>query len=265
MQFSISATFLALVGSAFAQTANFDAITSPTKGEELVADGTQSYKIVWEPTAEYDGQSVSIRLLQGASQDTLDFYPGANVASSIDSALGTYTWTPDSSIAGYATYGLKLQLDSDTTIFQYSFPFKITAGSTSGAGSVVSSSVSSTVAVPTQKTVSSSSSSSAAQTSVSSNSNNSNSNNNNAVSTVTTPVSASVTTSTAGSTGTGSATGSGSGAEATLTTTTKPSSTGSSSSSSSSSTTSAVVTAGADRVMAGGLAAFGVMAAMLAL
>lgn len=80
MQFSTSAAFLALIGSAFAQTANFDAITSPTKGEELVADGQQSYEIVWDPTAEYDGQTVSILLLQGASQDTLDFYPGADVA-----------------------------------------------------------------------------------------------------------------------------------------------------------------------------------------
>lgn len=80
MQFTISAAFLALVGSALAQTANFDAITSPTKGQELVADGKQSYTIVWDPTADYDGQDVSILLLQGASQDTLDYYTGADVA-----------------------------------------------------------------------------------------------------------------------------------------------------------------------------------------
>lgn len=80
MQFTISAAFLALIGSAFAQTANFDAITAPTKNQELVADGKQSYKITWEPTVEYNGQAVSILLLQGASQDTLDFYPGAKVA-----------------------------------------------------------------------------------------------------------------------------------------------------------------------------------------
>ncbi|KAJ4422798.1 hypothetical protein N0V82_002577 [Gnomoniopsis sp. IMI 355080] len=257
MQFSISAAVLTLISSAFAQTANFDAITSPAKGEELVADGTQSYDIVWDPTAKYDGQTVSILLLQGASQDTLDFYPGANVASSIDSALGTYTWTPDSSIAGYATYGLKLQLDSDTTIFQYSFPFKITAVSVSSSSSVVSSSVSNTASVSTQTAVPSTSSSSTSKSSVSSVS----SNIDNSVSTVTTPVSASVTASTTVPTGTGSATGSGSGAQTTLTTATKPTSTGSSTTSA----TSAVVTAGAGRVMAGGFAAVGVMAAVLAL
>lgn len=81
MQFTItSAAALALLGTAFAQTANFDAIVAPTKGQEVIADGSTSTTITWDPTPEYDEQTISIRLLQGASDTSLDFFTGANVA-----------------------------------------------------------------------------------------------------------------------------------------------------------------------------------------
>lgn len=97
MQFTVTAAaFMALIGSAFAQTANFDAITVPTKGQEVIADGSTATTITWDPTAEYNGQTVSILLLQGASQSTLDFYSGANVACEFHSLATPASLTPGS-------------------------------------------------------------------------------------------------------------------------------------------------------------------------
>lgn len=81
MQFITSVTALvAFVCSALAQTEGFDAITSPTDGETLTAG--QTYTITWDPTAAYNDETVTIRLLQGASQGSLDFNPTSVVGMS---------------------------------------------------------------------------------------------------------------------------------------------------------------------------------------
>lgn len=81
MQFTVTAAaFLALIGSAMAQIAGFDAISAPADGEVITADGKTATTITWDPSADYNGQMVSILLLQGATEATLDFYPGDNVA-----------------------------------------------------------------------------------------------------------------------------------------------------------------------------------------
>lgn len=81
MQFTVTAAaFMALISSAIAQVDGFDAITAPTKGQEVTADGKTATTITWDPSSEYDGQTVSILLLQGASEGSLDFYNGDDVA-----------------------------------------------------------------------------------------------------------------------------------------------------------------------------------------
>lgn len=81
MQFITSvAALVAFVSSALAQTEGFDAITSPTDGETLTAG--QTYTITWDPTAAYNDETVTIRLLQGASQGSLDFNPTSVVGMS---------------------------------------------------------------------------------------------------------------------------------------------------------------------------------------
>jgi hypothetical protein len=66
----VSAAILALVSSVFAQTANFDAITSPTQ-DQIVALGSP-LDIVWEPgNYTASGVTVSITLLQGQTPSTL--------------------------------------------------------------------------------------------------------------------------------------------------------------------------------------------------
>lgn len=71
MKFAISsvAAFVALVGTAFAQTEGFDSITVPTKDQALIAGETLD--ITWEYSSEYDG-TVTLQLLQGATQGTLE-------------------------------------------------------------------------------------------------------------------------------------------------------------------------------------------------
>lgn len=124
-----------LAASVAAQTAGFDAITAPT--ENQLVDVGSTLNIVWDSTVS---EPVTISLLYGASQSTLQV--GETVAVSIESSVGTYAWTVPASVAGYATYGFKLSLDSDPSTFQYSFPFQI-------AGSASSSSAAAAVATPT--------------------------------------------------------------------------------------------------------------------
>lgn len=74
MQFTISATtFLALVSSVLAQTKDFDAITVPTDGQVLQAG--EVCVITWEPTSTVGADTITIRLMQGADEGSLDFNP----------------------------------------------------------------------------------------------------------------------------------------------------------------------------------------------
>ncbi|TAQ90459.1 hypothetical protein B7494_g1181 [Chlorociboria aeruginascens] len=135
MQYAfVSAAIVALASSVFAQTAGFDAITAPTK--DLNATAGDSLDIVWQPGAQTG--TVTLSLLQGATPDTLQ--SGGVVASGIDNTLGTYTWAIPASTGQYATYGIQITLDSNTSIFQYSFPFHIVGA----AGTSISSSASAT-------------------------------------------------------------------------------------------------------------------------
>lgn len=77
MRFVISAaSLMALISAVVAQTAGFDAITTPAK-DEIVPAGS-SYVINWDYTSTYAG-TVTIQLLQGATPSTLQL--GAIIAS----------------------------------------------------------------------------------------------------------------------------------------------------------------------------------------
>jgi len=133
MRYSIiSAAILALASSVFAQTAGFDAITSPSQGQNVVAGS--SLDIIWQPGSQTG--TITITLLQGSSPAFLS--PGQTVASSIDNTLGKYTWSVPSSLSSDSTYGFQITLDSAPTTFQYSFPFQITGGSANGSSSASS-------------------------------------------------------------------------------------------------------------------------------
>lgn len=88
MKFTTSAAaFVGLVSSVFAQydpTSGFDAITVPTDLQQLTAGNTLD--ITWEP-ATYADKTVSIILLQGADQGTLE--PNTNPIASMSSLIAS--------------------------------------------------------------------------------------------------------------------------------------------------------------------------------
>lgn len=67
-----AASLLALVSAVAAQTAGFDAITTPAKDEAVAA--CSSYVINWDYVSTYAG-TVSIQLLEGATSTTLQLGP----------------------------------------------------------------------------------------------------------------------------------------------------------------------------------------------
>lgn len=156
MHFSTVSAVLAFAVSAYAQTAGFDALTSPTQDQTVAAGSTLD--IIWEPTALYNKDTVTITLLQGTTPSTLS--TGATVASKFDASIvvnlltkpsgsiansaGKFSWAIPADIASFATYGFQLTLDSDSKIFQYSFPFHITTTSSSSSSYSASGTVAST-------------------------------------------------------------------------------------------------------------------------
>ncbi|RFU29666.1 hypothetical protein B7463_g6659, partial [Scytalidium lignicola] len=123
----VSAAFLALVSSVFAQTPGFDAISAPAQDQTLAVGST--FDIKWAPNSVKG--PVTIILLQGSTPSTLQL--GQTVASSIDNLSGKFAWTIPASVGKFATYGFKIQLDSDPNTFQFSFPFHITAAAASSS------------------------------------------------------------------------------------------------------------------------------------
>ncbi|KAL2174751.1 Ser-Thr-rich glycosyl-phosphatidyl-inositol-anchored membrane family-domain-containing protein [Thermothelomyces heterothallicus CBS 202.75] len=150
MRFSITA-LLALASAVVAQdpTEGFDPITKPAEGEKVPAGST--YDIVWLPSEVYPGD-IKIALLGGSSPQTLTVVD--TIAEGVDASTGTYSWSVPSTLGDLATYGIIVTLESDPSIFQYGFPFKIVSGDDSNGGS---SSNSSATVTSTSTTASSSS------------------------------------------------------------------------------------------------------------
>jgi len=145
MRFSTISAVCAFAAAAYAQTAGFDALSSPTQDQEVAAGSTLD--IIWEPTATYNNDTVTITLLEGSTPSTLS--TGPIVASSIASSAGKFSWAIPSDIGSFATYGFQLTLDSDAKIFQYSFPFHITGASSSSSTSSATGSITSAASTKT--------------------------------------------------------------------------------------------------------------------
>ncbi|EGS17005.1 uncharacterized protein CTHT_0073300 [Thermochaetoides thermophila DSM 1495] len=119
MKFSL-ASVLALAAAAFAQIDGFHPIYTPKKDEQVVAGTT--YKIVWDYNPKYEG-TIAIDLLGGSSPSTLTVVDA--IAAGVDGSLNEYDWEVPADFGDLATYGIMITLESDKSIFQYGFPFKI--------------------------------------------------------------------------------------------------------------------------------------------
>lgn len=148
MRFATLSAALAFVASAIAQTAGFDAITSPTQWEKVAAG--KAFTIKWQP-GDVTG-TVTIGLIGGVAQNKQ--VPLSTIAAGVDNQVGTFTWTVDASLGKDAVYGLKISLDSNPETFQYSFPFNIEAGAApapvASSSSAAAAPVSSAPAVSTK-------------------------------------------------------------------------------------------------------------------
>jgi len=126
------ASLLAFAAAVIAQTAGFDAITSPGQGATL--NKGEQFVITWEYNAQWPGTS-KIVLIGGATQSTQQTIE--TITPSVDNSAGSFTWTVNTE--GLAVYGLQIISNADSTVFQYSFPFSIAS---SGSSSVTTSSTS---------------------------------------------------------------------------------------------------------------------------
>jgi len=147
MRFStVYSAALAFAATAMSQTAGFDAISAPAT-DEVVPAG-QDYTIVWAPNSEYNG-TVTISLLGGSSPSTLNTVE--TIATGIDTSAGKYVWSVEKTLGSDVYYGIQITLDSDTSIFQWGFHFKISAvaGSSSYSTAAISTGGYSTSATKT--------------------------------------------------------------------------------------------------------------------
>jgi hypothetical protein len=117
-----AAAVLAFVSGVLAQTANFDVVSKPSNWEAVPAG--KPYTIEWAPTEAYNGQTVTISLIGGAEQNLQ--VPIKDIQTGVQSSAGKFTWTVDATLGDANVYGLVVKLESNPSIFQYSFPFKIT-------------------------------------------------------------------------------------------------------------------------------------------
>ncbi|KAL8415925.1 hypothetical protein RB596_006489 [Gaeumannomyces avenae] len=152
MQFTVTA-ILALVGSAFAQTPNFNPLTNPLSGEVIPAG--KMYPIKWTPQGG-NGAPVSLYAYAGESASTLQEI--GVIATGVEASLGRFEWNVDPAIGGkYKAYGIKIALASDKEVYQWSNPFTVSAAEgSSSTSSVVSTKASSSSSSMSVKTDSSS-------------------------------------------------------------------------------------------------------------
>lgn len=136
MQYSV-VSVLSFATSALAQIAGFDAMTKPTQDETIAAGST--YTIKWEPN-DVTGK-IDISLLGGATSSTLDIL--SKIAEGINNQVASYEWSVASDLGDKATYGIQINLQTNETMKQYSFPFTISESDDS-TNSSSTSSVSST-------------------------------------------------------------------------------------------------------------------------
>ncbi|KAK5990556.1 hypothetical protein PT974_08825 [Cladobotryum mycophilum] len=139
MRFSLTAV-LALAASAFAQTADFDPIFTPTANQEVAAGSVLT--ITWEAPAKYAAGTVSIELIGGKTQNTQ--VPLQVIATGVQNSAKSFSWKIDASLGAEAVYGLVFKLESNPSVFQYSNPFHIKAGSTQPTGDVTTTVTTST-------------------------------------------------------------------------------------------------------------------------
>ncbi|ETS78583.1 hypothetical protein PFICI_10645 [Pestalotiopsis fici W106-1] len=120
MRFSTILTLLlAGICGTLAQTPGFDPMSKPTNWQDVTAG--ENFQIVWDPTS-YKG-TITLELLGGGSPATLWIL--GNIAQGVDNQQGQYNWAVPTNLGQLETYGIRILLESNPSILQYSFPFHV--------------------------------------------------------------------------------------------------------------------------------------------
>jgi len=142
--------FLALAATTYAQTKNFDALTSPAAGVTYkVGD---NLPITWEPAGTTG--NIKLELIGGSSVS--DLHSVVVIADSIDTTKASLSWPIPPTVGSLATYGINLTSLTNSSEFQYSNQFFISGGSSSSSSptttGVSTTSLTSTITVPSSTT-----------------------------------------------------------------------------------------------------------------
>jgi len=104
-------------------TPGFNVLSKPAFDEVIPAG--KATEIEWDPTAEFP-ETISILLYGGDSRSTLDKV--ISIASGVDSADGTYSWTVPATLGSHKVYGVRIESETNSTRYQWGNPFTIKAG-----------------------------------------------------------------------------------------------------------------------------------------
>ncbi|KAK6084332.1 extracellular serine-threonine rich protein [Seiridium cupressi] len=148
-----------LSAAVFAQTPGFDPMSQPTNWQDVPAG--EIFQITWDPT-NYKG-TVTLELLGGGSPATLQIL--GNIAQGVDNQKGQYNWPVPIRSDQLDTYGIRILLEANPSIFQYSFPFHIRPYTSQTTNQATISSASQVVSQTTPTTTSLSVTQSAIQSS----------------------------------------------------------------------------------------------------
>ncbi|KAK4229087.1 Ser-Thr-rich glycosyl-phosphatidyl-inositol-anchored membrane family-domain-containing protein [Podospora fimiseda] len=142
MRFHI-ASVLALATTVLAQweaTDGFNVFKTPAVDEKVPAG--KPYSVEWTYNSKFPG-SISVELFGGNSPSTLQSL--GVLATGVAATSEAYTWAVDATLGSHPRYGIKLILESDPLIFQWSNSFTIGASNVTISSST---SVSPTSSVP---------------------------------------------------------------------------------------------------------------------
>ncbi|KAL6908686.1 Ser-Thr-rich glycosyl-phosphatidyl-inositol-anchored membrane family domain-containing protein [Trichoderma evansii] len=152
MRFTLTVpALMALVGSAFAQTADFDPVTVPTNNQHITAGAP--FTIEWQAPAKYAGNTISIQLIGGPTQATQ--VPLDVIATGIANSAGKFVWNVPATLGADAFYGFIVRSENDQSVFQYSNPFHVDKAASppaQGTTTVTTSTGVKTVSLATQST-----------------------------------------------------------------------------------------------------------------
>lgn len=124
MLFSLPvAVALAMASSAFAQTQRFNPIDHPKAGQVVVAGSVMP--IEWMAPPEFSKPEDKVCLVLMAGETNLTLTDKKPISCGIQSSANVFRWNVGAELGNEKVYGIRMELESDKQVFQYSYAFAI--------------------------------------------------------------------------------------------------------------------------------------------